>query len=385
MVKRNSIRFLFLGLVILLALPLGWGTLTGLSFWFSPFLMLNSILVLKTLVVLNIIGFIIIVITWFRKRWFCNYLCPAGFILEKTPRRENSKTNLLKFPHAGKWFVIISLAGALFGLPVFFFLDPILILNGFFIITNHPFDYAYLFLFSAFPLLLLLQYLIPSLWCERLCPLGGLQLIVSDLKVLVSGIMSKQDKVDTGRRFFIGGTLGAVAAIVLPKRVDFNADPVIRPPGSIKNFTTLCIRCGSCIKACPTRILTHNPRIGFGLMTPVVRFGNGYCLETCNRCSVVCPSGSITLFSVEAKGMLRIARTVIDQGKCLLLKFKECGICKGACPFKAINIIGSDRNSLLMLPEINQNICNGCGACIAICPENCFNIYSDENLIQDIS
>lgn len=303
MVKRNLIRFLFLGIVVLLALPFNWGKLTGLSFWFSPFLMLNSIFVLKSRVPLNIIGFIILIIVWFKKRWFCNYLCPAGFLLNRAPHYKRFKTDvsILKVPLINKWLVIISLGGALLGFPFFIFLDPILIFNGFFMVFFHPFHYNLLFLCAGFSLLLIVQFIVPGLWCERLCPPGGLQLIISELKGLASGSSSKSNKFDLGRRVFIGGTLGTLAAVALPKIVDPNNETVIRPPGSIENFNSLCIRCGSCIKACPTQILKHNTMIGFGLLTPVVKFNDSYCLENCNLCSVVCPSGSITLFSVESK------------------------------------------------------------------------------------
>jgi len=370
------IRFLFLGVVLLLALPFKWGKLTGLSFWFSPFLMLNSVFVLKSLVTLNIIGFIILLIVWFKKRWFCNYLCPVGFLLGKVPhcKQTQTKVSILKVPHINKWLVIISLGGALIGFPFFIFLDPILIFNGFFMPFIQPFHYEVLFLCAAFPLLLMVQFLVPDLWCERLCPLGGLQLFISELKSLTSGSSSKSDKFDIGRRVFIGGTLGTLAAVALPNVVDPNSEMVIRPPGSIENFNTLCIRCGSCIKVCPTQILKHNTRIGFGLLTPVIKFNDSYCLENCNLCSVVCPSGSITLFSIEAKKMLRIGQMEVNQDTCLLMKLKECGICKNACHYKAIDIVDVAINSLQMRPAINEFNCNGCGACAAICPENCFTI-----------
>lgn len=336
--------------------------------------MLNSVFVLKSLVLLNIIGFIILLIVWFKKRWFCNFLCPTGLLLDKAPQLKHIKTNvsILNVPNINKWLVIISLGGALIGFPFFIFLDPILIFNGFFASFIQPFHYYLLFLCVALPLIFIVQIIVPGLWCERLCPLGGLQLLISDIKNFASGSSFKADKFDLGRRVFIGGTLGTLAAVVLPNIVDPNSEIVIRPPGSVENFNALCLRCGSCIKVCPTQILEHNYRIGFGLLTPVIKFNNSYCLEDCNLCSVVCPSGSITLFSIGAKKMLKIGQMVVNQDPCLLMKLKECGICKPACPYNAIDIVELTKNSLQMRPEINEVNCNGCGACASICPENCF-------------
>jgi ferredoxin len=376
LVKRNTIRFLILGIVLILALPVPLGKLTGLSLWFSPFLMLNSVFVLKSLVILNYIGFIILIIVWFKKRWFCNYLCPVGLILGKVPksRFKISEFSLKKVPSINKWLVFISLAGALAGIPLFIFLDPLLIFNGFFVFIFHPSRIYLLILGMLLPLVLLLQFFMPDLWCERICPLGGLQITISEIKSFISGSLSKEAKFDSGRRAFIGGALGLVAALTLPEVADLNREKVMRPPGSVAKFNTLCIRCGSCIRVCPTQILKQNQKMGFGLLTPVVEFNGSYCLETCNSCGVVCPSGSITTFSIEEKKLLKIGQVEVNKETCLLMKLKECGICKPICSYKAIEITELNKNSLQMMPVISKTDCNGCGACLAICPENCFTI-----------
>lgn len=373
LVRRNLTKIIFISFALILALPIHWGILTGLAYWFSPFLMLNSVFVLKTLVILNVIGLIILPIFWFRKRWFCNYLCPLGYCLNKMPeyKRIKSKIAVSKFPDINKWLAIISLSGALFELPVFIFLDPIFILNGFTGLFFRSFNYGLFILGSFFPLLLLLQLFIPRLWCEKLCPLGGLQMIIFDIKKTISG-STRQHKFDAGRRLFIGGALGTISAIILPSVIDPDYEIVMRPPGSVNNFNTLCLRCGNCIKACPSQILKQNTKIGFGLLTPVIRFNKSYCLENCNLCSVVCPSGSITLFSIEAKKSLKIGHVEINADKCLLAIPKECGVCKPACPYKAIEIDYESDNSLQVQLTINEDRCNGCGACASICPENCF-------------
>ena len=116
--------------------------------------------------------------------------------------------------------------------------------------------------------------------------------------------------------------------------------------------------------------------MGFGMLTPVVEFHGSYCLETCNACSVVCPSGSITAFQIKEKKMLKMAKIMVNADSCLLMKQRECGVCKPACFYKSIDIVEIGRSSLQTMPVVNYDDCTGCGACIAVCPENCFQIGS---------
>ena len=150
---------------------------------------------------------------------------------------------------------------------------------------------------------------------------------------------------------------------------------VIRPPASLKpdDFYATCTRCGSCLKACPTKIIRQDTRLGFGLLTPQLKFESGYCLESCNYCSVVCPSGAITLFSINAKSQIIIGKAEVKTTDCLLSNNKECDRCKSACFYKAI-IIHEKGDKSLMLPEIVSEKCNGCGACKVICPTSCITI-----------
>jgi len=361
---------------LILTIPVYLGKLTGLSLWFSPFLMLNSYFFLKTIVVLNIIAFIILIIVWFRKRWFCYYLCPVGLILGKIPQQRFKIPgfSLLKVPDINMWLLVISMTGALIGLPIFIFLDPLLIFNAFFFFIYHPLQPYLIILGIGLPLIILMQLLFPDLWCERLCPLGGLQILIAKTKKILSGNSSGEEKFDLGRRIFIGGAFGMLAAFVIPKVTDLNNGMEIRPPGAIDKFNSLCIRCGSCIKVCPTHILRQNQKIGFGLLTPVVEFEGSYCLETCNACGTVCPSGSISAFKIEEKKKLKMGQIEVNEETCLLMKLRECGICKPACSYRAIDIVEKGTNSLQMLPVIKHSGCTGCGACIAVCPENCFRI-----------
>ncbi|MEI6139571.1 MAG: 4Fe-4S dicluster domain-containing protein [Mariniphaga sp.] len=375
--KRNTIRYFSLSVAILLAMPLGWGKISGLTNWVSPFIMLNSVFALKSLVWLNAIGVVILIATWFKKRFFCRYLCPTGCLLNKIPKL-NKKANSQIFkniPQIGKLLVIGSLTGALLDLPLFIFLDPVAIFNGFFSTLIQTTWLPMIASGSGLLLLLVIQWIWPGLWCKRICPLGGLQLWVSDLKGFMPGSEKPTDKANAGRRLFIGSTAGAAAAIAFPFIVKGKEANIIRPPASVNpiDFYALCTRCGSCLKACPTKILKQDTRFGAGLLTPEVKFETGYCLETCNACSVVCPSGAITLFDLDAKPQLVMGKAVLKTADCLLSFQKECDRCKVVCAYKAV-LINPKNNESLVLPEIDPVKCVGCGACKIVCPKNCISI-----------
>jgi ferredoxin-type protein NapF len=363
-------------------LPFSLGKFTGLSNWLSPFIMLNSVLLLKSFVIANGVGLFVISMVLFRKRWFCNYLCPVGFLQDVLAGsvKTGKKISVAGFPSLSRWLVLISLGGALFGIPVFLLLDPLVIFNDFFVPLIKPFEYIVVVTAVILPFLLILELIIPDLWCEKICPLGGLQLILKDIANYIDKRSDKSLTYNEGRRLFIGGSVGAAAALVF-SGITASEKPAIRPPGSIrdKEFNALCIRCGSCIKVCPSGILQHETRVGMSLLTPKISFTSGYCIENCNSCGTVCPSGAITKFSVVAKKELKIAEVNVSPGTCLLMKYQECGICIKACKYDSIYFKVHGRNSLQMEPAVHKEKCNGCGACSIICPENCFEMKRANN------
>lgn len=375
MVRIKPIRFFYFSIVLFLALPFSLGKITGLSNWFSPFLILNSVLLLKSFVRANAIGFVVLAMSVFRKRWFCTNICPVRFLQDvisckvKTKRR----ISISGLPTINRWLVFISLGGAMFGIPVFLLFDPMVIFNDFFVPLIWPVEIIVLSAAFSLPFLLYLDFILPDLWCEKVCPLGGLQLIVKDIAGFIGRFSGKPVIYNEGRRLFIGGSFGAAVALAFPG-ITANSTPAIRPPGSIrdKEFNALCIRCGSCIKVCPSGILQHETKIGISMLTPMIKFTRGYCIENCNSCGTVCPSGAITKFSLAAKNELKIAGVIVKSESCLLMKYKECGICMKACKYSSLHFSVHGKNSLQMEPVVDHARCNGCGACSAICPENCF-------------
>lgn len=375
-VRVAKIRTLSALFALIFALPVSWMGFTGLYTWLSPFIMLNSVLVLKSFVLLNAVAIVVLLLVIYKDRWFCRYLCPVGWGCDLVSEVKLRKSYFSKkLPDIGKWLVISSLAAAVMGIPLFILLDPMAIFNGFFSVFSGKLTLAAIISLSGLPIILAIHLIYPGIWCGKLCPLGGLQRLIRDIKILTYKLSGKNNsesvKSDSGRRLLIVSGLGLLAGLSIPKILKPAKTVNIRPPGSLPPdlFDTLCIRCGSCIKVCPTKILNHHTGTENMLawMTPEVTFEKGYCLETCNLCSRVCPSGAINLFSIEAKNEIFMGTAEIHLKDCLLLNNTECDRCKTSCKYDALDIIPVEQ-SLLMKPAVIAEKCVGCGACAVICP-----------------
>ncbi len=146
----------------------------------------------------------------------------------------------------------------------------------------------------------------------------------------------------------------------------------LRPPGAVDEaaFEGGCIRCGSCTRVCPTKII--QPAVEqtgvTGFLVPRLRFsGPDYCRQDCNLCGQVCPTGVIRSLTIREKNRHIIGIASIDLPNCYLTIEKECGICIARCPRAAIVDV-FDRKTYLASVSVLSEKCNGCGACVGICP-----------------
>lgn len=60
---------------------------------------------------------------------------------------------------------------------------------------------------------------------------------------------------------------------------------------------------------------------------------------------------------------------VIDTARC-----KGCELCIPACPPQVLRMSKRRNASGYLLPELLEG-CTGCGACLLVCPDYCFEIY----------
>jgi ferredoxin len=105
-------------------------------------------------------------------------------------------------------------------------------------------------------------------------------------------------------------------------------------------------------------------------MAPIIRYDRDYkyCLETCNACTQVCPTGALTPLDLQQKNKYIIGEALIDNNVCLTaLGKKECDACELACPYDAVKITW-DEAQYIAYPVIDPQKCDGCGACEVVCP-----------------
>lgn len=366
-----------LTLAIFLVLPLPLGIFSGLYIWMSPYILLNSIIAGKKIVLLNLLGFIILFLIIFKDRFFCRYICPAGVLCDSVSRFVEKKIKKRKIPSLSKNILIISLILSIFGIPVFMILDPVNIFNAFFDIFHSEFSAGAILKTLGLWFILIINLIFPHSWCQKLCPLGGLQFLVSDIRAFLKRSKESRNlKFSKNRRYIISGIFGIGAGILLPKILKAEFQPVLRPPGTLpyNELRFTCARCGNCLKACPTSIIQPQTDTSdwMDILTPRVNFAESYCLPECTQCGEVCPTGAIQRFTAEQKRQLYIGTAELIPELCLLTKNQECDRCKFYCDFDAIDTVDSGNYSVI--PKINKEICVGCGACQVICPTKAIEI-----------
>lgn len=158
------------------------------------------------------------------------------------------------------------------------------------------------------------------------------------------------------------------------------------PPGSVshEHFNTICTGCSLCVTACPTRVLQPaflEYGIG-GMMQPYMDFSAGLCNFDCVKCSEVCPAGAILKLSPEQKIVTQVGVAKFIKANCIVETEKtDCGACSEHCPTKAVNMVPYVNN--LLIPEVKEEICVGCGACEYACPVEPFkSIYVDGHTVH---
>jgi len=151
---------------------------------------------------------------------------------------------------------------------------------------------------------------------------------------------------------------------------------LIRPPGSQETaFDSLCVRCGECIRVCPTQGLQPTLfEAGWQAMfTPHLVPRLGYCSFTCNACGQVCPSGAIPKLAIEDKRSATIGLATINHNRCLPWAYDTpCIVCEEACPLPQKAIVLDEvviaEGTTLQRPKVELALCIGCGTCEYQCP-----------------
>jgi len=283
-----------------------------------------------------------------------------------------------------------------------------------------------------------LNWLAERFWCRYLCPLGGLLGLVSRVAILrrvvgedacrhcqrcarvcptgtidiesfesdpaectvclnclpecptpngqtfapVWKLAPKQEYDPSRRQALVALGAGLVAAVAYP----FVPMPLrrnsrlIRPPGAQSEaFLSECIRCGECLKVCPTSGL--QPALwesGLdGVWTPTLVPRLGYCDYSCHACGQICPTGAIPNLSLEEKRKQVLGKAEINRDRCLpWSKNTPCIVCEEMCPLapKAVELdtfyVADEAGQPMTIqrPHVIKERCIGCGICEFKCP-----------------
>ena len=190
---------------------------------------------------------------------------------------------------------------------------------------------------------------------------------------------------DISRRRLLQASVlaGAAVPFLKLKVTDRDVNPwLIRPPGSLaeEEFLDRCIRCGECMKVCPTNGL-HPTLFEAGLEgvgTPMLVPSLGYCDYECNACSQVCPTGAIRPGPLAEKKELKIGTAYFNKNKCYPWNENlNCLVCEEHCPtpeksikFWDVEVFEQETNRVITVkrPYVVTETCIGCGICETKCP-----------------
>jgi MauM/NapG family ferredoxin protein len=288
-----------------------------------------------------------------------------------------------------------------------------------------------------FLVIIALNLVVPRFWCRYICPLGGLLSLLGKLSPFrrtvdsgcskcdlcaiscpMNAIKHEQDyksdstectfclecmdacpkqvvsfsfsrpvisrKTYNPNRRQVFGLLAITVGTVLLARRDTSNKGVdkqrILPPGGFEpEFFSRCIRCGLCIRSCPTNglqlALSESGWDGF--FTPILVPRMGYCDHGCNTCGQVCPVGAISPLELEEKRKQVIGKAQIIQDRCIAwAEHRDCIVCEEMCPLpdkaiflestEIIDFDGEQKN--ILLPFVFSERCIGCGICENKCP-----------------
>jgi len=328
----------------------------------SPFVVACSAVAARAVGLVALLAVPILLLGILLRRGFCRYGCPVGLLLEWVGRLR-PRARVPRLPALGQWILLVTVAGSLVGYPLLLWLDPLALFHGFFGALHPPIA---LLSATGLPLLLVLTLALPSAWCSRICPLGATQ----DLLAMARRRSPEPaGGLGVARRSLLAMGLGAAWALATTRWARAGTRRPLRPPGALDEtrFTGVCIRCGNCLRVCPSRILRHDTSSVAGFLAPVAGFRSDYCREDCARCGEVCPSGAIGRLSLAAKRKAPMGIAKVDMGLCALGNGRECSACILRCPYEAISTAFNEDDYSTTL-RVDAAKCPGCGACELACP-----------------
>lgn len=139
----------------------------------------------------------------------------------------------------------------------------------------------------------------------------------------------------------------------------------VYPPGagSRQRFLSKCTDCGLCVAHCVGNVL--RPAGTFGAVH--LTFEEGMCEFYCKRCVEVCPTGALLPLTLKTKQRTRLGLAALDLALCVAAtEGFDCGACAEHCPTGALRM--KEREDGIRIPVLDTRLCVGCGSCEHPCP-----------------
>ncbi len=313
------------------------------------------------------------------------------------------------------------------------------LLRGSILTVNQPYFQLNVVLVGLFVAVVALNWIAPRFWCRYLCPLGALLALPARVafwrprsagscsrcgacarECRTGAIMSKNGfevdarecvmcmdcqtacpeqaisfgqptlpdpprVYDPNRRqalLVLGVGVAGVALLRTEPSAKRDNLWLLRPPGAREtSFLSTCIRCGACVKICPTGVLQPSTSgLGLeGMWTPVLVPRLGFCDYSCNACGQVCPTGAIPALTLADKRTRVLGIAYLDTNRCLpWADARGCIVCEEMCPVspKAIElseetVVNAQGETVtVQRPHVVRDRCIGCGICEYQCPLN---------------
>ena len=204
------------------------------------------------------------------------------------------------------------------------------------------------------------------------------ELIAYQTRASLAGEITDPDISRRGFVLSLASGIFAVPAVRLSNKLGSNwQHTVIRPPGALseEEFLKRCIKCGQCMRVCPTNVIQPGGIEGGleNLWTPILnnRIGSSGCQLNCVACGQMCPTSAIRPITLAEKhgtgefaerGPIKMGTAFVDRNRCLpWVMDKPCIVCEENCPVspKAIytqECFNTVRDGILTVKKVTANI-----------------------------
>ncbi len=211
--------------------------------------------------------------------------------------------------------------------------------------------------------------------CSAICPVNAIRLTDRYKNFLAQADIPQAPE---RRNMLIAAGITGVTALtagkILKKHTPAPADAIVPPGGgSVEKFLSSCTGCGLCIANCRGGCLqAATTEYGIrGFLLPTMKFTGshpGKCEYLCNNCTANCPTGALKKMTLEEKKLCRIGMAKFHPDLCIALVDNEpCGACAEHCPTGALKMVKSS-NGKATVPKVIHALCIGCGNCQYACP-----------------